>query len=61
MHKHYSPMHYTQEEIVMENKLKQLRLAAGLSQSQLAEKPEVPLRAIQAMDQGYRDIKKRKD
>ena len=42
----------------MENKLKELRLAAGLSQAQLAEVSGIGKKTIQDYEQGYRDIKK---
>ena len=38
------------------NKLKRIREAAGMSQSQLAEKTGVKLQAIQHYEQGYRDL-----
>ena len=38
--------------------LKKIREAAGLSQSQLAEKSAVSLRSIQMFEQGNRDINK---
>ncbi len=37
-------------------KLKEVRLAKGLSQSKLAEASGVSLRAIQSYEQGWRDI-----
>ncbi len=42
----------------MESTLKRLRKYAGLSQRELAEKAEVPLRQIQLFEQGQRDIEK---
>lgn len=40
------------------NKLKQMREARGLSQSQLAKKSGVNIRLIQYYEQNYRDINK---
>lgn len=40
------------------NKLKQIRLAAGMSQSELANKAEINVRTIQHYEQGFRDINK---
>lgn len=40
------------------NKLKQMREAKGLSQSQLAKKSGVNIRLIQYYEQSYRDINK---
>lgn len=37
-------------------KLKELRLAAGLSQSQLAEKAGLNVRMLQYYEQGYKNI-----
>ena len=39
-------------------KLQEKRKAAGLSQSQLAEKSGVPVRSIQEYEQGKKDLKK---
>jgi len=41
----------------MDTRLKKLREAAGLSQKQLADLAEVPLRTLQDYDQGRKDIK----
>lgn len=40
------------------SRLKEMREKKNLSQSQLAEKSGVSLRAIQAYEQGYKDINK---
>ena len=40
------------------NRLKQMREAKGLSQSQLAKKSGVNIRLIQYYEQNYRDINK---
>ena len=40
------------------NKLKEIRTQQGLSQSLLSKKANVSLRALQAYEQGDRDIKK---
>ena len=40
------------------NKLKKIRVQQGLSQSLLSKKANVSLRALQAYEQGDRDIKK---
>ncbi len=40
----------------METKLKQLRLAAGLSQNQLAEQAQLHVQALSKLDRGDRDI-----
>ncbi|MGN0695045.1 MAG: helix-turn-helix transcriptional regulator [Lentihominibacter sp.] len=38
------------------SKLKQIREASGLSQSQLAERAELSVRTLQDLEQGRRDI-----
>lgn len=40
------------------NNLKQIRLDAGMSQSELANKAEINVRTIQHYEQGFRDINK---
>lgn len=40
------------------SRLKEMREKKNLSQSQLSEKSGVPLRNIQAYEQGYKDINK---
>lgn len=45
-------------EKVMASKLQKIRLIAGYSQSQLAEKSGVSLRSIQMYEQGHKDIRK---
>lgn len=42
----------------MLNNLKQLRIDAGMSQSELAKKSEINVRIIQHYEQGFRDINK---
>lgn len=44
----------------MENKtkFKKARIKAGLTQSELAELSGVPIRVVQSIEQGYRDIQK---
>ena len=41
-----------------QTKLQKVRLAAGLSQSQLADKANVPVRTLQHWENGDRDIRK---
>lgn len=46
------------EALKKETKLKRIRIAAGLSQKQLADKAEVSIRNIQMYEQGHNDINK---
>ena len=43
---------------MFKSRLKFMREDKGMSQSELAKKSGVPLRAIQAFEMGYRDINK---
>lgn len=43
---------------MFKSRLKFMREDKGMSQSELAKKSGVPLRAIQAFESGYRDINK---
>lgn len=46
------------EKMHTESTLKRLRAYAGLSQRQLADMADVPIRQIQLFEQGQRDIQK---
>jgi len=51
-------MNQKKSELKVNSMLRRLRTYAGLSQSQLAKRAEVPLRQIQLFEQGQRDISK---